>query len=411
MCHVKINYIQAFYFTEFTVRCAGVNVIFVFDELQLDARTYYTNIIFARYLVRGMDNDAYVTLLTSSVSKSRTRLGVNFFSVKKAELTPSMWLRRFESTWTLRDLVDVCKEAKSQVVLIGVNIRHSSFFATLLTGLEFPEIINTPKIYGRIYDLLELKIYDLHYNVAMKGSDRENKDDHVTNTTITYTSKRRLAQHTITYYKNVEIFQKSFKFLQNDVCRSTRVFRPGGKSCPKHYLCSGYFEYNVNRIDFSIKSPKYSWKSVLLLKPLLRRMDFALEHLDWKSAKEACSHHGMIPLIIPNKREVKVFSQSITHYMPILAQAVARADGFDKRELIMMIGLKRSMKSIGRRFSWGEQKDLYTPTGALDSLKTHLSRNAFTGNLIEPTPDLSLWIKDGSLPVVERKAPLLHCLT
>ncbi|GFN74822.1 relaxin receptor-like protein [Plakobranchus ocellatus] len=343
-----------------TFTCAGINVIFVFDEMQPDSRTYYTNIDFAHYLVKEMDDNANLTLLTFNASKStdpKGKFGVVFHSTKKAYVSSSMWYRRFKSKWAMQDLVDLCNEAEYQVVVMCVNLRHSSFFETLLQELKFRERIITPVPTQRTHSHLKLKFYDLRYNSMKQGSDDENIGDYETSTYIRYVSKRHRAQHTVTVYRNAEKFQDSFQFLRNDVCRFSQFFQLQAGLCPPQYNCSGYVEFNINRIDFSVKSSKNNWKHVVLLKPYTD-VKQVIEQVDWGRAKKVCSQHGMIPLVIQSATEVNIISQSIITYSSILTQFIVNAYGHDITEINMMIGLRRSRDSVGRRFSWGKYKDL-----------------------------------------------------
>ncbi|GFN98901.1 relaxin receptor-like protein [Plakobranchus ocellatus] len=385
-----------FFSTGFKTKCKDAHVIFVFDELQPDSRTFFTNNDFARYLVQGMDGSAAVTLLTIITSKSKStnpkpNFSVIFNSTKKAELTSDMWLRRTESTWTMQDLVHVCNEKKSRVVLIGVNLRRSSFFESLFRDLQFNEMSKT-RLNRRASNL---KTYNISYNIAHQN--REKKAGHMTKRINNVAAKDRLVQHTVTRYENAEQFQNSYTFLKNDVCHFPRIssvkYITNGlctttyNNCPGYFeqrqtgialssripsvkyvtngLCSatynncpGYFEQRQNEIALSLEIDEYSWKSFLFLKPHHEAKERAIEHLDWGSSMIICSEHGMTPFMVRNKREAKFFSQLIVKYLPNFYNGHGMDRNLDIDEINMMIGLKRSKATIGRRFSWGEHKDL-----------------------------------------------------
>ncbi|GFN79141.1 relaxin receptor-like protein [Plakobranchus ocellatus] len=332
-------------------------------EEQPDSTTYDFNIKLARYLVEGMDGNAIVTLLTFSASKStepKTNFSAIFHSTKKAEITSNMWHRRASSTWTMQDLVYVCNETAYQVVLIGVNLR-SSFFEPLLQELKFHEIKYIENTEAELFWLLNFKVYVLCYNRTYQN--RENKAGRETKNTIYASAKQSKAQYTVANYENVDQFKNSFGYLQNDVCRFprmislTRIFGTQHELCSANYLCGEYLKLSKNRLDYFLEIERYSWKSSLFLTHLWGDTESKIKNLDWGSAKNVCSQNGMIPLIIRNKREAKMFSQFISHHLQFSFDYLRYNELFIN-EVNMMIGLKRSRESIGRRFSWGEHKDL-----------------------------------------------------
>ncbi|GFN88150.1 relaxin receptor-like protein [Plakobranchus ocellatus] len=357
--------------------------IFILNAWQPDSSTYWSSLDFIQGFVHmgRFKNRHEVTLLIFD-GRNPENLTFNavFYSEKVINAKLSMYVRRSNLRCVSLANIQELFNDTVMMVLIDVELPLEWFMPSLNTlsvdsgsgivGAHY----NTKRIRGRIYEIFTHS--DRFYKTRLKFGAGETGP---------------LVQAVEKHFDGVKAFDYNFRSLYNTMSRKVPYVSSRSStlnalndtiSIVDIYTESFGSKVNMENI-VTVAFSGYYWKLVAFL------FYNSLYPVDYNTVKNVCSRQDMSLLTVRSLQETKAFSMRILYVL----NTIVRAQLFYAGNVRVAFGLKRNMKSTGRRLHWAENRDLsYTNWAPNEPRQAASECVVWT---FVPSPSTDGWVETG----------------